>query len=82
MQHVEGEDLAKWCEERVGPDKIAVSVRMEIIAQVANALQTAHEDEEGQVKIFEGRNDKADTESGLRCQCVHGLRRHQCQRFP
>jgi tetratricopeptide (TPR) repeat protein/class 3 adenylate cyclase/tRNA A-37 threonylcarbamoyl transferase component Bud32 len=43
MQHVQGEDLAAWCEAQGGVDKIPLEIRLEIVAQIANALQAAHD---------------------------------------
>jgi WD40 repeat protein/class 3 adenylate cyclase len=43
MQNVEGEDVATWCETQGGADKVPLAARLEIIAQIANALQAAHD---------------------------------------
>jgi class 3 adenylate cyclase/tRNA A-37 threonylcarbamoyl transferase component Bud32/tetratricopeptide (TPR) repeat protein len=43
MQHVEGQDLAAWCEIQGGVDKVPLAARIEIVAQVADALQAAHD---------------------------------------
>jgi hypothetical protein len=43
MQHVEGEDLATWCETQGGVDKVPRASRIEVVAQVAHALQAAHD---------------------------------------
>jgi serine/threonine protein kinase len=43
MQHVEGEDLATWCETQGGVDKVPLAARIEIVAQVAEALQAAYD---------------------------------------
>jgi len=43
MDYVEGKDLALWCEEQGGLDKIPYPVRLEIVIQVARALQAAHD---------------------------------------
>jgi tetratricopeptide (TPR) repeat protein/class 3 adenylate cyclase/tRNA A-37 threonylcarbamoyl transferase component Bud32 len=43
MQHVEGKDLATWCEAQGGVEKVPLSARLEIVAQVAAALQAAHD---------------------------------------
>ncbi len=43
MQHVQGEDLAAWCETKGGTDKISLTDRLEIVAQIADALQAAHD---------------------------------------
>jgi hypothetical protein len=41
--YVEGADLKTWCEQQGGADKVPLAVKLEIIAQVADALQAAHE---------------------------------------
>src|SRR5207247_8598005 len=38
-----GKDLALWCEEQGGLDKVPYPVRLEIAVQVARALQAAHD---------------------------------------
>ena len=43
MQHVDGSDLPHWCEQHEGVGSIPLSVKLEIIAQVADALQAAHD---------------------------------------
>ena len=43
MQHVEGQDLATWCETQGGVDKVPLAARIEIVAQIADALQAAHD---------------------------------------
>ncbi|MBI4660960.1 MAG: protein kinase [Verrucomicrobia bacterium] len=43
MDYVEGRDLKTWSEERGGVERIPLEVRLEIVAQVADALQAAHE---------------------------------------
>jgi WD40 repeat protein/class 3 adenylate cyclase/tRNA A-37 threonylcarbamoyl transferase component Bud32 len=43
MQHVEGKDLATWCETQGGVDKVPPAARIEIVAQIADALQAAHD---------------------------------------
>ena len=43
MDYVEGRDLKTWSEERGGVERIPMEVRLEIVAQVADALQAAHE---------------------------------------
>lgn len=43
MDHVEGQDLRSWCEERGGPGCVPLATRLEIVAQIADALQAAHE---------------------------------------
>lgn len=41
--YVEGRDLRSWAEMQGGLDKIPLVTRLEIVAQVADALQAAHE---------------------------------------
>jgi serine/threonine protein kinase/class 3 adenylate cyclase len=43
MQYVEGNDLATWCEAQGGIEKVPLTVRLEIVARVADALQAAHD---------------------------------------
>ena len=43
MQHVEGVDLAIWCETQGGVDNVSPAKRIEIVAQIADALQAAHD---------------------------------------
>jgi len=43
MDHVEGQDLASWCAAQGGADKVPQETRLEIVAQVADALQAAHD---------------------------------------
>lgn len=43
MDYVEGRDLKKWSEERGGIRKIPLAARLDIVAQVADALQAAHD---------------------------------------
>jgi serine/threonine protein kinase len=43
MQHVAGQDLAKWCESQDGIEKVPLEIRLEIVAQIADALQAAHD---------------------------------------
>jgi serine/threonine-protein kinase len=43
MQHVQGEDLATWCESQGGVEKVPLGKRLEIVAQIAEALQAAHD---------------------------------------
>ena len=42
-EYVPGKDLATWCKEQGGVEKIPAETRLEIAAQVADALQAAHE---------------------------------------
>jgi WD40 repeat protein/class 3 adenylate cyclase len=41
--YVEGRDLARWCEAQGGVNAVPLETRLEIVAQVADALQAAHE---------------------------------------
>ncbi|MDA1274592.1 MAG: SUMF1/EgtB/PvdO family nonheme iron enzyme [Verrucomicrobia bacterium] len=43
MDHVEGQDLKVWCEEQGGVEKVPLAARLEIVAQIADALQAAHD---------------------------------------
>src|SRR2546430_16014671 len=43
MDYCESTDLRAWCEARGGPAKVPIAVRLEIVAQVAEALQAAHD---------------------------------------
>ena len=43
MDYAEGEDFGKWAAQQGGLDKVPLESRLEIIAQVADALQAAHE---------------------------------------
>ncbi len=43
MDHVEGSDLKVWCEAQGGAAKAPLEVKLEIVAQVADALQAAHD---------------------------------------
>lgn len=43
MDHVEGQDLMMWSDERGGPGNVPLDARLEIVAQVADALQVAHD---------------------------------------
>ncbi|HEY8650280.1 MAG TPA: protein kinase, partial [Chthoniobacterales bacterium] len=43
MQYVEGNDLATWCKAQGGIEKVPLTVRLEIVARIADALQAAHE---------------------------------------
>jgi serine/threonine-protein kinase len=41
--YVEGRDLAQWCESQGGVAQVPLEVKLEIVAQVADALQAAHQ---------------------------------------
>jgi serine/threonine protein kinase/class 3 adenylate cyclase len=43
MQHVAGQDLGSWCESQGGIQKVPLETRLEIVAQIADALQAAHD---------------------------------------
>jgi serine/threonine protein kinase len=43
MRHVEGDNLATWCERQGGIEKVPVAIRLEIVAQIADAIQAAHD---------------------------------------
>jgi serine/threonine-protein kinase len=43
MDYVAGQDLRAWCEVQGGADKVPLAVRLEIVAQVADGLQAAHD---------------------------------------
>jgi serine/threonine-protein kinase len=43
MDYVEGHDLGTWSEERGGVASVPLETRLEIVAQIADALQAAHE---------------------------------------
>jgi len=43
MEHVAGQDLRRWCEGQGGVDKVPLEARLEIVAQMADALQAAHD---------------------------------------
>ena len=42
MEDVPGKNLGMWCEEQGGADSVPVDTRLEIVVQVAEALQAAH----------------------------------------
>jgi WD40 repeat protein/class 3 adenylate cyclase len=41
--YVAGSDLASWCAAHGGPGKVILETKLEIVAQVADALQAAHD---------------------------------------
>ncbi|MSU34255.1 MAG: hypothetical protein EXS36_03925 [Pedosphaera sp.] len=43
MDHVDGQDLKAWCEQQGGAGKVALETKLEIVAQIADALQSAHD---------------------------------------
>jgi WD40 repeat protein/serine/threonine protein kinase/class 3 adenylate cyclase len=43
MDHVEGADLKTWCEQQGGADNVPLEAKLEIVAQIADALQAAHD---------------------------------------
>ena len=42
MDYVEGQSLKVWCDQQGGVDKIPLAARLEIVAQIADALNAAH----------------------------------------
>jgi len=42
MDYVEGQSLKVWCEQQGGVGKIPLAARLEIVAQIADALHAAH----------------------------------------
>jgi len=42
-EYVSGKDLRSWCAAHGGPDKIPLPVKLEVVAQAAEALQAAHD---------------------------------------
>ncbi|HWX19891.1 MAG TPA: YfiR/HmsC family protein [Candidatus Binatia bacterium] len=42
MDYGEDADLQRWCEEKGGAQKVPLATRLEIVAQVADALEAAH----------------------------------------
>jgi hypothetical protein len=52
--HVEGQDLKAWCEQQGGAEKVPLAARLEIVAQIADALQSAH-DAGGVIKSGRGQ---------------------------
>jgi len=43
MDYVQGKDLQSWCRQHGGVDQVPLETRLEIVAQIADGLQTAHE---------------------------------------
>lgn len=43
MEYLAGRDLQQWCEHRGGIDQLPESERLELVAQIAEGLQAAHE---------------------------------------
>jgi hypothetical protein len=43
VEYVAGRDLRSWCEGQGGVDKVPLGVKLELVAQVADGLQAAHE---------------------------------------
>jgi serine/threonine protein kinase/class 3 adenylate cyclase/tetratricopeptide (TPR) repeat protein len=43
MDYAEAQDVRAWCESQGGVEKMPLEVRLEIVAQVADALQAAHQ---------------------------------------
>lgn len=42
-EYVDGKDLGSWCRERGGVDQLPLSLKLELVAQAADALQAAHD---------------------------------------
>lgn len=42
-EYVAGRDLVTWCRSRGGLERISLATRLELVAQVADALQAAHD---------------------------------------
>ncbi|MHC1765221.1 MAG: protein kinase [Verrucomicrobiia bacterium] len=42
-EYVAGQDLRNWCEREGGVEQVPLEIRLEIVAQVADALQAAHD---------------------------------------
>lgn len=42
MDYAEGKDLRAWCEEQGGASQVPLPVRLEIVAQIGEALNAAH----------------------------------------
>jgi class 3 adenylate cyclase/tetratricopeptide (TPR) repeat protein/tRNA A-37 threonylcarbamoyl transferase component Bud32 len=43
MNYAEGQDLRAWCQAQGGAKQVPLATRLEIVAQVADGLQAAHE---------------------------------------
>lgn len=43
MEYAEGQDLAAWCAAQGGANRVSVETKLELVAQVADALQAAHQ---------------------------------------
>jgi WD40 repeat protein/class 3 adenylate cyclase/tRNA A-37 threonylcarbamoyl transferase component Bud32 len=43
MQHVAEQDLTSWCASQGGIEKVPLETRLEIVAQIGDALQAAHD---------------------------------------
>jgi hypothetical protein len=41
MQHVAEQDLASWCATQGGIEQVSLETQLEIVAQIADALQAA-----------------------------------------
>lgn len=42
MDHVDGADLRGWCDQLGGPGHVPLETRLEVVAQVADAIDAAH----------------------------------------
>ena len=43
MDYAEGQDLRTWCDGQGGVEKVPIELRLELVAQAAEALQAAHD---------------------------------------
>jgi len=43
MDYAEGQDLASWCAAQGGAEKVLLETKLGIVAQIADALQAAHD---------------------------------------
>lgn len=43
MDYVDGADLTTWCEQRGGALEVPLGTRLDLVAQIADALQAAHD---------------------------------------
>lgn len=43
MDYVHGQDLKNWCDSQGGPERVPLDAKLEIVAQIAEGLQAAHD---------------------------------------
>ena len=43
MEYVDGDNLIEWCKAQGGAEAITTGIRLEVVSQIADALQAAHE---------------------------------------